>query len=280
MIKQFDLQALRENTLVEKVSQLPLRYKKIYNIAKEVDEEALITQEISSLEKIVVGLPMGKATEDWTLLTVATVHVFTNIRPFEKKYPVMLEYPSDNKHVVYMTQIDDKWHVLVIRNDEVLLVPTSEEMVPQDAVFISSEKKLVPLHSDNKFLYWTVDNEFKLLEKDSQDTQVLSAEFLVGNLLGDVIEQTPAIELNDNLFKLKPKSDNNSCRPYCDSQIFKPKPQQIKKKQNSADEAAAVFFFISILALVFFCSVLSFDTTTTIVGAIFILFFILIVLLD
>ena len=85
MIKQFDLQALRENTLIEKVSQLPLRYKKIYNVSSEVDEESLITQQTTSLEKIVVGLPMGKAIEDWTLLTVAVVHVFTNIRPYEKE---------------------------------------------------------------------------------------------------------------------------------------------------------------------------------------------------
>ena len=102
----------------------------------------------------------------------------------KKKYPVMLEYSSDNKHVVYMTEIDDKWYVVVVRDDEVLLIPTSEEMVPQEAVFISSENKLVPLHSDSKFLYWTVDNEFKLLNKDSQDMQVFGAEFVKGNIFG------------------------------------------------------------------------------------------------
>ena len=72
MNKQFDLQIIQKNTLVEKFSQLPLKYKKIFKTETDVESQ----EETDVLEKIIVGLPVGKTSQEWETLVVKKVRLF------------------------------------------------------------------------------------------------------------------------------------------------------------------------------------------------------------
>ena len=168
----------------------------------------------------------------------------------------MLEYTAEDKHIAYMAEIDGENYVFVVRDGEAILEPSSDEMVSQDAVFFDNEKRLILLHSDNKFLYWTIDNEFKILDKDSKDTQVLSPEFILGDSEGNVVEKQ----------QLKEKIELPIARNFCTPEISikgvvkKPFRESInqkainRQKQNEQDFAAFYFFFVFFaLALFIIC---------------------------
>ena len=306
MTKQFDLDLISTVTIVEKNSELPLKYKKIVHTIFEdsieedseidVEEETTVRQ---VLQKIVVGLPMGKRASEWETLKVRPVHIFTNTRPFEKKYPVMLEYSEKDTHIAYFADIDDKTYVVVSRDGEVLLVETSDSMVPQDAVFTKSSK-LTPLHADGKFLYWTVDNEFKLLDKDSIDMQVLGAEFFnkaydtpsafaststspetPDNFLEKFLlenrecDKTPLVKLQQQPIPSTMCCDPTKCFPQPTQKSKSPPTVVSKQSQKEMEDAtASAFFFFLLLCLIAISVVLSFDGTMAIVSSALVFLFI------
>ena len=289
MTKQFDLNLISNVTIVERNSSLPLKYKKEYQSSDvPVAQTAEFGESSDWVEpipdpKIVVGLPMGKVADEWKLLVVKQVRIFTNMQPLEKKYPIMLEYTKSDTSVAYIAEFDEKTYAVVVKENEVLLEEIHNSMVPQEAVFRDVLSKLVLLHGNMEFLYWTVDNEFKLLDKNSTDMQVFSGDFLQGNEQGVVVDQKIALDKS-----FDKSSDNNIHvnRVVCTSKDPKCFPKRLNKTkpvvksastitQSEEDDLAFVFFLFLLSLLIFTGISLSTDVTMMMISGWLIMCFVL-----
>ena len=203
MPKQFDLSSIEKKTITEKMSSMPLKFKKVFeDVVCECKEKCKCNAEVcwcgssdcdcekkckcvnecvcqKSFKEFVVGLPTSSKDQDsWEEMQVRMIRVATQVRPIEKKYPVLLNYDTSDIFFALLVIIDEKTYVVSVEDDKVLLKETSEELISQNAIFSTKSGRLVHFNDESKCLYWNIDNEFKLIDKDTKDFKLLEPVFV------------------------------------------------------------------------------------------------------
>lgn len=174
----------------------------------------------------------------------------------------MLEYEQADKSLSFMTEIEGQTHVMALIGNEILLVASHEEMVPQESVFEIVSDEIIPFSQKDKCLYWTIDNEFKLLDKvnSSDYTQIFTSKFKLGDENGqlktsedtsnkEVISTFNPHTLKAPIVAPKPHFPQTYVAPQTTTTTTTAKKYVSKKDENADAEIFMVFLMFVYLVI-------------------------------